>query len=249
MNQNASSFGAHAAAYAAGRPSYPDTLFDWIVSEAPGREAVWDCATGNGQAARSLADRFELILATDFSEAQIAQAAPHPKVRYSVAPAEASGLEDASVDAVTVATALHWFDFTRYWDEVRRVAKPGALFCGWTYGLVEANDTARSSLLDPVEELVKPYWAKGNWLAMEGYPRAEIQFPFEELATPAFEFSPDWDVERLIAFLGTWSAVTRARDDGLGDALDRIFERARSALAEQELAIRLPLAEVAGRVG
>lgn len=248
MNDNAKSFGANAAAYAAGRPSYPEPLFDWIADNAPGRSSVWDCATGNGQAARSLAERFALVHATDFSEGQIAAAQPHERVRYSVARAESSGLRTGSVDAVTVATALHWFDFGTFWDEVRRVAKPGGLFCGWTYGLVQAPSAVRAALLEPVLDVVEPYWAEGNWLSMRGYPRDEIRFPFEDLEPPVFEMTPDWDFTGLSAFMGTWSAVTRAREDGHGQALDELFEQARLQLGSDVLDVVLPLTVVAGRI-
>ena len=121
-------FSGHAADYSRYRPgAYPAAMFQALAALAPDRECVWDCATGNGQAALGLAALFERVEATDASAQQIAVAGPHPKVRYSVAPAEASGLPDASVALITVAQALHWFDLTKFYVEVRRVAKPQAL--------------------------------------------------------------------------------------------------------------------------
>ncbi len=53
--------------YAQSRPRYPEKLFDWLCSNAPGREAAWDCATGNGQAMKDesypIADREDLTRA------------------------------------------------------------------------------------------------------------------------------------------------------------------------------------------
>lgn len=249
MTENARSFGANAQAYAAGRPGYPDALFDWIAEQAPSRGAVWDCATGSGQAARSLASRFERVFATDMSADQLAAAEPHPGIIFAQAPAEASGLADRSVDAVTVATALHWFDFDRFWEEVRRVAKPGGLFCAWTYGEADAAPDVREHLIDPVLELVEPYWAEGNWLSLRGYPREEIKFPLEEIKPPAISLQPGWNSADLAAFIGTWSAVTRARDDGHAAALDALFASATKALAGRQLDVSLPLTIVAGRIG
>ncbi len=128
-------FSGHAAVYASFRPGYPPALIDFVTSLAPGRSLAWDCATGNGQAAVCLAEHFERVIATDASAAQLAQATPHPNVEYRQAPAEQSGLADGSVDLLTVATALHWFDFDRFYAEAERVLAPGGALAAWAYNL------------------------------------------------------------------------------------------------------------------
>src|SRR5436305_11939804 len=85
-------FSDHPAAYAAHRPTYPVALVDFLAEVAPRRQLAWDCGCGSGQLSVLLAARFERVVATDASAEQIAHAAPHPKVRYAHAPAEASGL-------------------------------------------------------------------------------------------------------------------------------------------------------------
>ena len=120
-------FSAQAADYAKFRPLYPKELFRYLVTVAPGNELAWDCATGNGQAAVALGEVFERVIATDASEKQIGNAEPHPRVEYRVAPAEASGIESTTVDLVTVAQALHWFDLERFDAEVETVAVHGPL--------------------------------------------------------------------------------------------------------------------------
>ncbi|MEO8452199.1 MAG: SAM-dependent methyltransferase, partial [Gemmatimonadota bacterium] len=47
-------FSAGARGYAAFRPTYPAAVFEWIASQCAGHDLAWDCATGNGQAARGL---------------------------------------------------------------------------------------------------------------------------------------------------------------------------------------------------
>src|SRR5216117_700666 len=86
-----------AAAYAAHRPTYPAALVDFLAEVAPRRLLAWDAGCGSGQLALLLADRFERVIATDASAEQIARAAPHPRVEYALAPAEASGLPDGVV--------------------------------------------------------------------------------------------------------------------------------------------------------
>src|SRR5580765_3867958 len=114
---NAGLFASVAREYANFRPGYPPELFGWLARAAPARGAVWDCGCGSGQASVALAEHFAHVFATDVSAEQIAAARPHARVRYSVAPAEKSGLESQSVDLVTVAQALHWFDVEAFYVE------------------------------------------------------------------------------------------------------------------------------------
>src|SRR6185312_12029374 len=103
-------FSGHAADYSRYRPgAYPAALFKALAALAPDRGCVWDCGTGNGQAALGLAEFFDRVEATDASDKQIAAATPHPKIHYAV------------------AQALHWFDLPKFYAEARRVAKPQAL--------------------------------------------------------------------------------------------------------------------------
>jgi hypothetical protein len=50
-------FSPVAERYVRARPTYPDALFEWLANEAPALDVAWDCATGSGQAAQSLAAR------------------------------------------------------------------------------------------------------------------------------------------------------------------------------------------------
>jgi len=133
MNQPKETFREEPEHYALSRPRYPEELFAWLAAHSTRREVVWDCATGNGQAAIGLSHWFKHIYATDMSEEQITHSISAPNVTYSQQVAEHSKLPDQSVDLVTVAQALHWFDFTLFWSEVRRVARPGSLFAAWGY--------------------------------------------------------------------------------------------------------------------
>ena len=100
-------FSQQAAAYASHRPGYPAALFQHLASVCRRTERAWDTATGNGQAATGLAVQFATVVATDASRNQIANAKPHPGVRYMVAASEHSPLAPASIDLTTIAAALH----------------------------------------------------------------------------------------------------------------------------------------------
>src|SRR5690242_19124561 len=126
-------FSAVANRYADFRPHYPAALFEYLATLVPRNSTVWDCACGNGQATIDLANRFEHVIGTDASSEQIASATAHPKVDYRVAPAERSGLANESISLITVAQAIHWFDFNRFYTEAKRVLVPDGVLAAWAY--------------------------------------------------------------------------------------------------------------------
>lgn len=151
-------FSRVADTYATYRPGYPEPLFDWLTALSPGHALVWDVATGSGQAAVSLASRFERVHATDASAAQLIHAEERPNIHYACEPAEASSLPDESVDLVTVAQALHWFDAGRFFQEAERVLKPGGVIAAWCYGQFEMEAGLNDTLDHFYHETVGPYW-------------------------------------------------------------------------------------------
>ena len=211
-------FSGHAAAYRAFRPTYPPELFAFLASLAPGRDLAWDCGTGSGQAAVPLATHFARVFATDASAEQVANAEPHPKVEYAVAPAEKCPLPDASTDLVTVAQALHWFDHDRFYPEVRRVCKPGALFAATCYYAPSVGPD-----VDPVlrrwEDFIRPYWTPERVWVDGGY--RTIPFPFPELPAPRFELSVESTLAQFVGYLGTWSASKQYAKRHGAEPLDR----------------------------
>ncbi|HEX2996129.1 MAG TPA: class I SAM-dependent methyltransferase, partial [Anaerolineales bacterium] len=132
-------FSEHSKQYAQYRPHYPDEIYTYLASLTPGYSLAWDCGTGNGQAAVGLAKYFDKIYATDASAEQIARAYPHDKVEYHVEPAEHVSLGASSADLVTVAVAIHWFNFDEFYREVKRVLKPGGILAAWTYNLAQIS--------------------------------------------------------------------------------------------------------------
>lgn len=220
-------FSGHSTDYAKYRPSYPPALFEWLAALAPARERAWDVGTGSGQAALGLAPHFRQVIATDPAEAQLRNAGRHERILYRMSSAEQTDIADASVDLVTVAQALHWFDFERFYREVRRVAKPGAVIAAWTYGLTEispAVDTiARRYYLD----IVGPYWPDERKYVEQSY--RNIAFPFAEIAAPAFAMRTTWTADEFLGYLGTWSATKRyatARGENPLAQVDAALKRA-----------------------
>jgi SAM-dependent methyltransferase len=201
-------FSRQAPDYAKYRPGYPAALFSWLADRVPGHDLAWDVGCGNGQAAVPLAARFHRVVATDLSAAQIAQAQPHPRVEYRVAPCETSGLPDGSCDLVTVAQAIHWFDFDKFYAEVRRVLKPGGLLAAWTYLLLRGEPALNAVIEKFYTEVLTPWWPpQRRWVEL-GY--AGMPFPFAAVSpAPTFEIRLNWTLVDLVNYVGTWSAVQR----------------------------------------
>lgn len=216
-------FSGHADDYARYRPTYPPALFQYLADCCTAHALAWDCATGNGQAARMLAEHFARVVATDASAEQIAAASPHPRVRYEVARARQSPLDDAGADLVTVAQALHWLDPAPFYAEVRRVLKPNGVFAAWTYGLfhVASEDPAAAEVDALIErfyrERVGSYWPPERRHIEAKYQ--SLPFPFDELSTPDFTMETHWTLREVIGYLHTWSATQRYRQDQQRDPI------------------------------
>ena len=250
-------FSSHADLYAKARPHYPDALFDWVATAAPARNCAWDAGCGNGQASVALAERFEHVIATDPSEQQLGNAVANPRIDYrneprGMAAGDATGyhtsIPDHSVDTITVAQALHWFDLEAFLAEVRRVAKPDALFAAWCYancGVTPAVDAVIEHLYDDV---LGSYWPPERRLVDEGYAAQDI--PFTPVEAPAFEMRVEWNARQLLAYLSSWSAAQRHLAATGNDAIEAISAVLISAWGDPDRirTVRWTLAMRAGRV-
>jgi len=202
-------FSAGAAAYAQFRPSYPPALFDWLAKTAARREAAIDVGSGNGQAAVALAERFQRVLAVDPSAAQLANAMAHPRVEYRRAPAEATRAPTDGADLIAAGQAFHWFRHEAFFEEVRRVARPGgqALLAVWCYAMARITPEVDAVVDELYTDYMGPYWEPERRL-VEGLYR-QVEVPFEELPVPAFDMRAAWAFEHLVGYLGTWSPLER----------------------------------------
>lgn len=200
-------FSGHASGYAAARPRYPKALFEWIASQCKIRSLVWDAGCGNGQASIALAEYFDEVFASDPSGTQINSATPHANIRYAVEPAEQSSLPDNAVQCVCVAQALHWFDFERFFPEVKRVLQPDGLLVVWTYEKSSVNKEVDAVFEKLYRGTLDDYWPPERKHVETCY--RNIAFPFEEIPTPHFELRCDWTLSQYLAYLRSWSASQR----------------------------------------
>lgn len=241
-------FSEQAEQYAQHRPGYPTALFDYLASLAPSRALAWDCGTGNGQTAIQLVQQFQQVIATDASAEQIAKAFPHERVDYRVEPAEKTSIETRSVDLVTVSTAVHWFDFDAFYDEVRRVGKPGAILAVWTYHLPVIETAVDQCLERYYRQTLAGYWPERIRYLEERY--RTLPFPFAELDPPPFTIEAEWDLNDIIGFLASWSGTRRYLAQEGRHPIGEILDELRESWGEetQKRPIRWPLSLRVGRL-
>ena len=241
-------FSPRAVEYARHRPLYPPELFAWLASVAPDHRLVWDCGTGNGQAAFSLAAYFDRVVATDASEEQLRLAVPHERIDYRLARAEDVRLEPDRADLVTVAAAIHWFDFEAFYDAVRRSTVPGGVLAAWTYHM-PAIEPALDAVLDRYAfQTLAAYWPERFRYVNDHY--TSLPFPFPEIPHPRFEMRADWDFARFAGFIASWSGALRYRQDTGRDPVDAIQPELARAWGDptRVATIRWPLHLRVGRV-
>jgi SAM-dependent methyltransferase len=249
MTGFADQFSSHAREYARYRPRYPRELFEHLASLTPRHELAWDVGTGSGQAALGLAAHFDRVVATDASAEQLARAVPHERIEYHVERAEDVSLAPGSVDLVTVAVAVHWFDFDAFYSAVRRVGAKHGVIAVWTY---------EASVIDPAVDPVLHRYDRnvlaGYWPDRVEYIFARYEtlpFPFEELPRPSFELVAEWDLPQLIGFLQSWSGSRRYMEQRGADPVEAIRDELGAAWgdASRRRTVRWPLHFRIGRIG
>lgn len=225
-------YSSYAKQYAQSRPTYPEELFDYLASLAQQHDLAWDCATGSGQAALGLAKHFKKIIATDISAEQIKNAAPHPQIHYRVATSEQSGLDDKSVDLVTVASALHWFDLDRFYAEVRRVMSPGGVLAVWSYHVGYMEPPFDKIFLHFYQDILFNYFAPGARLVDDRYEN--IILPGEAIDAGQFYVTANWNLGQMLGFIKSWSGTQQYIKEKSEDPVNLIIDDLKQAWGDSE---------------
>lgn len=242
-------FSDHADAYAAFRPHYPAALVTALAEASPATGTAWDVGCGSGQLSGLLTASFAHVIATDPSAEQLKNAAVTPRVSFRCAPAEQSGLEPGSVDCIVAAQAAHWFDMPAFVAECRRVGRPEALVTLVSYGLMFIRPDLDVHINSFALETLADFWPPERRHVDTGY--AELFFPVAPVVLPPLSMTATWDLTQVLGYVGTWSAVARARKDGQGALFDTFAQdlAARWGAPTQTRTVEWPLTLKAGRLG
>ena len=215
-------FSAQSKEYSFSRPTYPESLYEFLSTVTPQKNLAWDCATGNGQAAIGLSKYFKKVIASDASKNQIRHGFQRENIDYKLFPAENVELDNDSVDIVTVAQALHWFDFDKFYYNVKRVGKKDGIIAVWSYDMHKINPQINkvTDRLDVDGEILGSYWDKETKYVKEKYKT--IVFPFKEISVPAFKTTLYWNLHQLWDYMKTWSSVKKYYSENKSDPLDLV---------------------------
>jgi ubiquinone/menaquinone biosynthesis C-methylase UbiE len=209
-------FGTRADDYERHRPEWPDEAVERALQGAGARPAatVVDLAAGTGKLTRALVPRAARVIAVEPSadmRRQLAERVPEAEILEGTA--ESIPLGDASVDAVVVGEAFHWFCTREAVEEIARVVRPGgglALlwnahdFGGdpWVRAMGELLDARRAPGVTPINRKHTGLWKT----VFEGSS-------FEPLQLFQMRHEQRTDVDGLVAHIATWSFVGALEDE------------------------------------
>lgn len=232
-------FSKQASGYSKFRPQYPDELIRYIVSFVKNKSLALDVATGNGQVAYKLSAFFDTVYGIDISQNQLDNAIQADNIIYKVSPAEKTTFGDQKFDLITVAQAVHWFDFDSFYKEVYRILKPDGIFAVLGYGLFSTNVDSDKILRDFYYSIVGPYWDAERRYLDENY--LTIPFPFEEQVVEKFENQLEWTFEELAGYLETWSATQHYISKNNQNPIDLIRDELQTSWEKSNKKVCFPL--------
>lgn len=232
-------FSTQAMHYAKCRPEYPQDLFEFIISNIDAKHIAWDCATGNGQAATKLAAYFEKVEATDISQSQLDHAIAIDNIRYSTQPAEKTDFPENYFDLITVAQALHWFNFDEFYAEAKRVIKPQGWIAVWTYALFRISPEIDNVIDEYHFNTMKEYWDPERAYVDNHY--SDIPFPVVEIPCPRFEMTYTWAIQDLENYLKTWSSYTKYMSVNMESPLPQLLQHLDPLWGEEKMTVRFPV--------
>ena len=233
-------FSAQSVSYANHRPTYPEGLFDLLAAEAGECKLAWDVACGTGQATKPLSTRFHRVVGTDISQNQLDQVPAIENASFHVCSAEqpaeeitaATGLEAGTVDLITVAQAIHWFNYEAFYANAKRFLRPDGVIAVWTYTWPTFTGNSELTTLFKrfADTALKAYWAPERAIVDGQY--ADVPFPFQQIVNATKEpwgvMQYDWTFEDMLGYMRSWSAYQTALKTGT-DPLNASKNKLRTA--------------------
>jgi SAM-dependent methyltransferase len=211
--QRSLSFGSQAAAYERGRPSYPPSAVDWLLSPTAGAPVhdVLDLGAGTGKLTSRLVERGLNVVAVDpIPELLDVLRTTLPDTPALLGTAEHIPLPDNSLDAVLVAQAWHWFNPERAVAEVVRVLRPG--------GRLGLLWNVRDERLGWVKDFGRIVGLEHDW----ANATVELPEPFTDMATHQVEWTNYVTPQTLIDYVASRSYCITSPAEVRSQTLDEV---------------------------
>ncbi|MCU1319249.1 MAG: class SAM-dependent methyltransferase [Edaphobacter sp.] len=232
MSQHTERFTGRVEDYERYRTRYPDAVIEILVARCglQREHMVADIGAGTGMLAELFLQHGNAVIAVepndDMRGACERLASAWPGMAVVKATAEATGLEDASVDFIAVGRAFHWFDLERTSKEFRRILRPG----GWV--VLASNSRVRDDSPQSVEYegLLREHGTdyEANRERYEIAPRVDAFFAGGELFREEIRGEQQLTLEELIGQTQSLSVTPEpghANYEGMQRALRDFFAR------------------------
>lgn len=205
-------FNKVADAYSKNRPGYPDELYTKLLQLNGGRRfpRAADVGCGSGQSSYGLLRIADSVIGVEPGESLRKLAAErHPSIRFMKGSGENTGIEDSSLDLVTVATAFYWMDMPRALLEFSRILKPGGILSIFRYGFPHLDSSGGDVVMRHMNEIWDYY--RDPVLKVSDPSLGEIQSSnlFVKSGSEVLENRVTLDVEEYVGFLSSTSYVSK----------------------------------------
>jgi ubiquinone/menaquinone biosynthesis C-methylase UbiE len=220
MERITDSFTQVADDYAAYRPGYPDILFDRIQELSPALpdSVVLDVGAGTGNATRRLGQVYASAIGVEPSDGMREQAR-RMGGDYVAGTAEALPFRDGSVQVITAAQCIHWFDVTRFCVEAARTLVP----CGIVVAFGE-GPAPDAPFRPAVHRVVDQYLKDHEIVEPSRSPSFGVKATnaladagFVDVRTEVFDHEVEWDIPRFVGFMQSWSRMAHFSKDQLAE--------------------------------
>lgn len=243
---------AHAASYAAFRPSYPPSVLEAISTfiathSGSGLSSAVDVACGSGQSTFFLTQLFHRVVGVDISKAQVDNARAKcldqqfpegREVEFRVGSSDSVPLESSSVDLVSCAQAWHWIEPKEFYREATRVLKPRGTLAVYGYGNVEISDQDCNRLVAEFYCKLKQggYWHEKRKHIDNKYKAVTLSSPFNVMERKDLSMSCQMTLSHFTGYVSTWSGYCNFEEKHPGTtALHDLQEGLRDILRLQNI--------------
>ncbi len=214
------------------RPSYPKEVLQLLIEECGLNEntVIADVGSGTGLLSKLFLDHGCVVYGVEPNQAMREAAEVYLKEYanfHSVSgTAEATSLEEKSVNIITAGTAFHWFDIDKTKEEFKRILKLG----GWVLLAWNVRNLEESALLRDYEDLLLTYGSDYKESKASAFNKTAVKefFSPNEMNVCSFKNTQHFDWMGLKGRLLSTSYSLRpgnARYEEMLEQLKEIFER------------------------